>query len=112
MNLSEFPVLMQAERVLITASECRLMFPSNQVALAEDEFHKLSFSKRPRLVISNFDILAAQVENLTLNCKDLRDTSSLSILILRNAMFTARNELSVNNRRTMCQPDGGKRHSR
>ena len=111
MNLSEYPGLMQAERVLITASECRLKFPSNQVALTEGKCLQLSFLKRLRLVISNVDTFATLVETLILCRKDSRSTNLASVLFLRNAMITAGNGLpeSVNNRRTMCQPDCRKR---
>ena len=86
LNLAEYPGLTQAERVLITASECHLTFPSNQVA---DKHLKLRFSERVRLVISNFDIYAAQVNELTFSREDPKDPRPLSVMFLRNAMPAA-----------------------
>ena len=107
LSLVEYPGLTQAERVLITASECHLRFPSNQVA---HKHLRLRFSERLRLVISNVDIFAAQVNDLTFSREDSMDPQPLSILFLRNAMLAARSELSVTSSHTMCQPGGRMKH--
>ena len=107
LNLVEFPGLTQAERVLISASECHLRFPSNQAA---HKHLKLRFSERLRLVISNVDIFAAQVNELTFSRDDPKDPRPLSVLFLRNAMLAARSELSVTSSHTMCQPEGRMKH--
>ena len=110
MKLSEYPGLMQAERVLITASEIRLKFPSNhgcnRAALTKGKCLQPS-SKR--LVISNVETFAAQVGSLAIRCIDSIDTCPVSLLFLRNAVFMTGNELDVSNPRIMCQPDGRKR---
>ena len=103
LNLIEYPGLTQAERVLITASECHLRFPNNQVAR---KHLRLRFSERLRLVISNMDIFAAQVDDLTFSREDPMDPRPLSVLFLRNARLTAGSELSVTSSHTMCQPGG------
>ena len=107
LSLVEYPGLTQAERVLITALECHLTFPSNQVA---DKHLKLRFSEQPRLVISNVDIFAALVNDLTFAREDPMDPRPLSILFLRNAMLAAGSELSVTSSATMCQPEGRMKH--
>ena len=107
LNLIEYPGLTQAARVLITASECHLTFPSNQVA---HKHLRLRFSERLRLVISNVDIFAAQVNELTFSREDSTDGQPLSILFLRNALLTAGSELSVTSSATMCQPEGRMKH--
>ena len=106
LDLLEFPGLMQAERVLITASECHLRFPGSQRAL---EHLGVSFSKGLKLVISNVDNLAAKVENLTLTREVSMDSFPVSILLLHNAVLAAGKELSVTSRRSMCQYGGRKR---
>ena len=103
LDLSEFPGLMQAEKVLITASDCYMTFPNKQRGY---KCLKLEFPKQMRLVISIADISAAQVDYLTLIREDPMDPCPLSVLFLRNAMLAARNELSVIRRHTMCQPEG------
>ena len=109
LNLVEYPGLTQAERVLITASECHLSFPSNQVT---HKHLKLRFSERLRLVISNIDIFAAQVNDLTFTSsrEESMDPQPLSILFLRNAMLATGSELSVTRSRAMCQPEGRMKH--
>ena len=108
MNLSEYPGLMQAERVLITASGFCLRFPRscNQVALTKGKYFPLKPSKQ--LVISIFDIFTTRVRILALSCKSLIDTYPVSLLFLRNAVFTTGKELEVSSRRIMCQPNGRK----
>ena len=105
-DLLEYPGLMQAERVLITASECHLRFPGNERAL---EHLEVSFSERLKLVISNVDNFAARVENLTLTREVSMDSCPVSVLLLRNAVLPAGKELSVTGRRSMCLHGGRKR---
>ena len=102
----EFPGLMQAERVLITASECHLRFLNDQVPHTQ---LKLRFSERLRMVISRADISAARVACLKLCCNDAMGSRPLSVLFLRGAMLAAGNELSVTSRHTMCQSKGRKK---
>ena len=111
LDLSEFPALMEAERVLITASECHLTFPSNQLAL---KHLAIKHTERLRLVISNIDLFAAQAEDLTFSRKDSMDTCPVSVLFLRNAVLAAAcgNEVILTSRRTMCQPESRKKHWR
>ena len=97
---------MQAERVLITASECHLRFPGSQGAL---EHLGVSFSKRFKLVISNVDNFAAKVGKPYLTREVSMDSSPVSVLLLRNAVHAAGKELSVTGRRSMCQHGGRKR---
>ena len=106
LDLLEFPGLMQAERVLITASECHLRFPGSQRAL---EHLGVSFSERLKLVISDVDNFAARVENLILTREVSMDSCPVSVLLLRNAVLAAGTELSVTGRRSMCQHGGRKR---
>ena len=106
LDLLEFPGLMQAERVFITASECHLRFPGSQRAL---EHLEVSFSERLKLVISDVDNFAAKVESLTLTREVSMDSSPVSVLLLRNAVLAAGKELSVTGRRSMCQHGGRKR---
>ena len=103
LSLSELPALMQAERVLITASECHLTFPSNRLAF---KHLAIKHTERLRLVISNIDLFAAQAEDLTFSRKDSLDTCSGSVLFLRNAVLAAASESEVmlTSRRTMCHP--------
>ena len=111
LDLSDFPGLMQAERVLITASECHLTFPSNQLAL---KHLAIRHTERLRLVISNIDLFAAHAEDLTLSRKDSMDTCPVSVLFLRNAVLAAAsgNEVLLTSRRTKCQPESRKKHWR
>ena len=106
LDLLEFPGLMQAERVLITASECHLRFPGSQTAL---EHLEVSFSERLKLVISNVDSFAAKVENLILTREVSMDSCPVSVLLLRDAALAAGKELSVSSRRSKCQHGGRKR---
>ena len=111
LSLSELPALMQAEKVLITASECHLTFPSNQLAL---KHLAIKHTERLRLVISNIDLFAAQAEDLTFSRKDSMDTCPVSVLFLRNAVLAAAGESEVilTSRRTMCHPRSRKKHWR
>ena len=109
LNLSEFPGLLQGERVLITASACHLTFPSKQVA---PQHLKLGFPERLRVVITNAYIYAPQIDHLIFSCKDSMDASPLSVLLLRNTMLAMDEDgLSVTSRHSMCQPEGKKEHS-
>ena len=109
LDLSEFPGLMQAEKVLITASDCYMTFPNKQRGY---KHLGLEFPKQTRLVISIADISAAQVDYLTLLREDPMDPCPLSALFLRSAMLklAAGNELDVTRRHTSCLPEGKLKH--
>ena len=107
LNLLEFPGLMQAGKVFITALECHMIFPYKHKPY---KHLKLRSPKHLRLVISIANIFAAQLNNLTLSREDLMDPCPLSVLFLRDAMLAAGNELSVTRRHTMCQPEGRLKH--
>ena len=97
--LSDYPGLMQAERVLITASHCHLEFPSKQMA---SEHLKLEFPEELRVAISNAYVSTPQIDHLIITRKD--PTYPLSVLLLRNVTLAAEDELSVDSRPTVCQP--------
>ena len=113
LDISEFPGLMQAERVLITAAECHLTFPSDQLVLKHLAIHQ---SERLRLLIYKVDLFAAQATNLTPSCSNSTNMCTLSVVFLRNAVLAADsvrgNELLLTSRRTMCRPQGRKKHWR
>ena len=90
LNLLEFPGLMQAEKVLITASERHMRFPYKHKPY---KHLKLKYPQQLRLVISVADISEAQVDYLTLRREYPMDPCPLSVLFLRNAMLAAGNEL-------------------
>ena len=104
LDLSEFPGLMQAEAVLITASECHLCIPGNQVAF---KHLGIKVCKGVRvLFITNIAAFVARVESLTIIFKRLMDSGPLSLPFLSNAMLAAGKKLNTNCRRTLCQPEG------
>ena len=95
--------------MLITASACRMRFPSKQVV---SEYLKLGFPEVLRVVISNGYVYAPQMDHLIFSRKDSMDPSPLSVLLLRNTMLAIdEDELSVTSRHTMCQPQGNKKRS-
>ena len=113
LDILEVPRLMQAEKVLITASECHLTFPSDQLALKHLAIHQ---SERVRLLISKVDLFAAQATNLTPDCSDSTEMNPLSVVCLRNAVLAADivrgSELLLTSRRTMCRSESRKKHRR
>ena len=109
LSLVELPGLMQAEKVLITASECHMRFPYKRKPY---KHLQLRSPERLRLVISIADISAALVDYLTLSCEDPMAPCLLSVLFLRNARLAAGNELNVTRRHTICQPEGRVKHWR
>ena len=107
LSLIEVPGRMQAERVLIAASACHLRFPSKPVAHTH---LKLEFPEQLRVVITDADICAPQVDELMLSRKHSMDSRPLSVQVLRNALLANGNKLSVTSRLAMCQPEGNKEH--
>ena len=100
-----FPGLMQAEKVLITASECKLRIPGNQVAF---KHLKIRASKLLGLSITNAAAFAARVETLTVICKHPLGFKPMSA-VLRNALLAAGKRIDMTCCRTMCQHEGRKK---
>ena len=99
LNLSKF----QAGRVLVTASECDLCIPSNQVAF---KHLKIRVSERLKLSITDAVAFAAQVETLTIISKHSMPMSA----VLRNALLAAGKRIDFSCSRTQCKPKGRKQH--
>ena len=103
-SLAEVPGLLQAERVLITASTCQLRIPGNQVAF---KHLTIRVSERLGLSITNPVAFAAQVETLTITCKHSMEFKPMSA-VLRNAMLAAGKRVVLNCSRTQCKSKGRK----
>ena len=96
--------LMQAERVLITASKCDMCIPGNQVAFKQLE---IRVSEQLKLSITDVAAFAARVETLTIICTRPMDFRALSAA-LRSTMLAAGKTLDTTCCRTLCQPEGWK----
>ena len=103
--LFEFPGLMQAEKVLITVSECKLRIPGNQVAF---KHLKIRASKLLGLSITNVAAFAARVVTLTVICKHPLGFKPMSA-VLRNALLAAGKKIDMTCCHTMCQHEGRKK---
>ena len=103
-GLSDIPGLLQAERVLITASTCQLRILGNQVA-----FKHLTIRVHEQLGLSVTDpvAFAALVEILTIICKHSMEFKPMSA-VLRNAFLAAGKRVVVDCSRTQCNFKGRK----
>ena len=103
-SLADVPGLLQAERVLITASTCQLRIPGNQVA-----FKHLTIRVSERLGLSVTDpvAFAAKVETLTIICKHSMEFKPMSA-VLRNALLAAGKRIDYSCSRIQCKPKGRK----
>ena len=106
MELLELPGLMQAEALLITASECHLRIPGNQVAF---KHLNIRISKSLSLSITHHVAFAARVDSVTIICKHTMGPRRLSSPFLRNAMLAAGKKVNTNCRYPLCQPEGKKK---
>ena len=105
MELLQLPGLMQAEAILITASECYLRIPGNQVAF---KHLNLRISKSLDLSITHDVAFAARVDSVTIICKQTiaMGPRRLSSSFLRNAMLAAGKKVNTNCCYPLCQPEG------
>ena len=105
LHLSEFPGLMQAERVLITATDCQLEIPGNQVAYKR---LMLRTSKRLDVLFTNATAFAARCEYLTVNWKHPLDPErwSAADLLARTSMLAAGRKVYTTRCGTLWQPEG------
>ena len=103
LDLSEYPGLIQAERVLITASKCNLEFPGNQVAY---KHLQLGFSKRLQLYSTHPAAFAARCGSVTIICNHLMDPKRWSAALLHNVMLAAGKKAHTTCCGTLWQPEG------
>ena len=107
LHLSEFPGLMQAERVLITARDCQLQFPGKQVAY---KHLMLRNCKRLHAFATNAAAFAARCECLTITWKHPMDPKRwfAANAVARTRMLAAGKKVYTTRCGTLWQPEGKK----
>ena len=107
LHLSEFPGLMQAERVLITATDCQLQIPGNQVAY---KHLMLRNCKRLHAVAANGAAWAAGCGCLTITWKRPMDPKRwfAANALARTRMLAAGKKVYTTRCGTLWQPEGKK----
>ena len=107
LDLFEFSGLVQAERVLITASECRLTNLGHRVAY---KHLMVRYSKRLQIDMNNHAAFAARCQSLTVTWRDPMDPKkwSAGAVVARNIMLAAGRKVYTTHCGTLWQPEGKK----
>ena len=107
LDLFEFPGLIQAERVLITASECLLTIPGNRVAYRH---LTLRYSKRMQIRMNHQAAFAAQCQSLTVTWRHPMHPKkwTADAVVARNVMLAAGRKVYTTRCGTLWQPEGKK----